>query len=65
MEPVVSEREAELSEEKTLEKRPESALHPAAPKQINEMATSCGPTADRRDAHMDHSLARNNTLPID
>jgi len=65
MEPVVSLREAALSEEKTLAKRPESALHPAAPKQINETATNRGRTADRSDAHMDHSLARNNTLPSD
>lgn len=33
------------------ENRPES-LQLAAPKPINEMATTCGQTADRRHAHM-------------
>jgi hypothetical protein len=53
MEPVTSLRaDGGLLELKPWLKRPESALQPAAPIPINEMATSCGQMADRRDAHM-------------
>jgi hypothetical protein len=51
IDPVVSLRD-ELLEPKISEKRPESLLQLAAPSPINEMATNCGQTADRRDAHM-------------
>src|SRR5208282_5601755 len=51
IDPVVSLRD-ELLEAKISEKRPESPLQLAAPSPINEMATNCGQTADRRDAHM-------------
>src|SRR5579862_7960629 len=49
-EPVTSERVA-LSEPNMSENRPES-VQLAAPNPINEMATTCGHRADRRDAHM-------------
>src|SRR5271165_4000511 len=53
IEPVTSLREdGGLLEPKPSLKRPESALQPAAPSPINEMATSCGQMADLRDAHM-------------
>jgi hypothetical protein len=51
IEPVTSLCE-ELSEPKISEKRSESLLQLAAPNAINEMATTCGQKADRRDAHM-------------
>jgi hypothetical protein len=65
MEPVVSARDELLLEEKISEKRPESLLQLAAPNPINETATNRGQTADIRDAHIDDSLARNNTLSSD
>src|SRR5580704_1184065 len=54
IDPVTSPREAGwlFDEPKPSAKRPESALQPAAPSPINEMATSCGQMADRGDAHM-------------
>ena len=63
IEPVTSPRaDGGLLEPKPSLKRPESALQLAAPKPINEMATSCGQMADRRDAHMvTHSHATNRT----
>jgi hypothetical protein len=50
-EPVTAALWLELSVPKTSENRPES-LQLAAPKPINEMATTCGQKADRRHAHM-------------
>ena len=41
-----------VSEAEDPEKRPESLLQPAAPRPINATATTCGQTAERRDAHM-------------
>src|SRR5579863_3932634 len=53
IEPVTSLREVdELEEPKPSPKRPESALQLATPIPINEMATSCGQGAGRRNAHM-------------
>src|SRR5580658_9278110 len=51
IDPVVSPRD-EVLEPKTSPKRPESLLQLAAPNPINEMATTRGQKADRRDAHM-------------
>jgi hypothetical protein len=50
IEPVTSLRD-ELSELKS-EKRPESLVQLPAPNPINAMATTCGQTAEPRDAHM-------------
>jgi hypothetical protein len=48
----------ELAEPNQSPKRAESALQPATPKPINEIATSCGQTAGRGDARMvTHSYA--------
>ena len=53
IEPVTSLRaDVELGEPKPSPKRPESALQLAAERPINEMATSCGQLAGRRNAHM-------------
>src|SRR5271169_7119353 len=53
IEPVTSLRAAGREfEPKPSLKRPESPLQLATPMPINEMATSCGQLADRRDAHM-------------
>ena len=60
IEPVVSLR-VELSEPKISEKRPESLLQLAAPRPINEMATTCGQTADLRNTHMVTHSSRNST----
>jgi hypothetical protein len=60
IEPVTSLcEEGGVLEPKPSPKRPESALQPAAPSPINEMATSCGQMADRGDADIGYSLARN------
>jgi hypothetical protein len=63
MEPVTSPREdGGLLDPKPSPKRPESALQLAAPNPINEMATTCGQMANRRDAHMvTHSHATKGT----
>ena len=51
--PVTSLRdEGEEDEPKIWPKRPESALQLATPIPINEMATSCGQPAGRRNMHM-------------
>ena len=51
IEPVAS-REELLSEPKISDRRPESPLQLAVANPINAMAITCGPRAERRDAHM-------------